>query len=195
MSGPMLETERLILRQWRESDLDAFADMMSHEDVSKYLTLGGVPLDRAGSWGAMAVYAGHWALKGYGLFVVEEKRSGAFIGRVGAWQPDGWFRFEIGWALHRAHWGKGFAIEAARASAAWAFERFDLDRIVSVIHVDNARSSHLAGRLGMHAARRIEHVGMPHLVWTAARDDFRRGLAHRAVTAANLATIPLLPAA
>lgn len=167
-----LETERLRLRQWRESDLDDFAAMMGEPEVARFLTSDRRPLDRNASWRQMAVFAGHWALKGYGLFVCEEKATGAFVGRVGPWRPEGWYGFEIGWGLSRRAWGKGYATEAALASARWAFETFELPEIVSVIHVDNKASQRVAQRLGMAPGPTMLHAGMPHSVWRVGRDAF-----------------------
>ena len=62
----------------------------------------------------MALFIGHWALRGYGIWVVE--REGALIGRIGLWQPEGWPGLEVGWLLGRDAWGHGYATEAARAS-------------------------------------------------------------------------------
>lgn len=171
---PALETERLILRGWRQSDLDPFAAMMGDHEVARFLTADRRPLDRAAAWRSMAIFAGHWALKGYGMFVLEDKASGAFIGRVGPWEPEGWYGFEIGWGLARKFWGKGYATEAARAAGAWALDAFDLDRIISVIHVDNKPSQRVAQRLGMRPGAPLLHAGMPHAIWSIARRDWPR---------------------
>ena len=169
---PTLETERLILRGWREEDLDAFAAMMAEPDVAAFLTGDQRPQDRATAWRSMAMLVGHWALRGYGLFAVEEKASGHFVGRVGAWQPECWVGFELGWGLARAHWGKGYALEAARAAGNWAFARFELGRLVSLIHTANTRSQKLARRLGMAPGELVIHAAMPHTIWSISRGDW-----------------------
>lgn len=167
-----LETARLLLRQWRESDLDAFAAMMRHPEVASFLSADRRPLDRIEAWRSMALFAGHWALKGYGLFVLEEKATGAFIGRVGLWRPEGWPGLELGWALARPYWGRGFAYEAARAAGAWALAAFPLDRLVSLIHVENRASQRLAARLGMRRGAQTWHAGMPHALWAVPREEW-----------------------
>ncbi len=171
---PRLVTERLILRGWREDDLDALAAMMADAEIARFLTDDQCPLDRAGSWRHLALLVGHWALRGYGLFAVEEKATGAFVGRVGAWQPECWVGFELGWGLARAHWGKGYAQEAARAAGDWVFRSFGLERIVSLIHVDNLRSQALARRLGMAVRATTLHAGMAHDIWEISREAWAR---------------------
>jgi RimJ/RimL family protein N-acetyltransferase len=170
---PALETEHLRLRPWRESDLDAFAAMMAEPEVARFLTADQAPQDRATAWRGMALMVGHWALRGYGMFVVEEKSSGAFVGRVGAWQPECWVGFELGWGLSPAFWGRGYALEAARAAGSWAFEKFELPELVSVVRFDNTRSQNLARKLGMAPDRQTIYVGMPHDVWLISRADWK----------------------
>lgn len=164
-----METERLVLRAWRESDFEPFAALMGDGEAARFLTSDQRPLDRAGAWRAMALMIGHWAVRGYGLFAVEEKAGGAFVGRVGVWRPEGWPGTELGWALTPRFWGKGYGFEAARAAGDWAFEAFDLTRLVSLIHSENARSQALARRLGMGIAAPMTHAGMPHDVWEIER--------------------------
>lgn len=172
---PRIETERLILRGWRLDDLEPFTEMMADPEVARFLTMDMGPAEPPLSWHAMAVFIGHWALRGYGLFAVEEKTTGAFVGRVGAWQPEGWVGFELGWALARPHWGKNYAYESARAAGDWIFDAFGLEQLVSLIHVDNVRSQRLASRMGMTAGHFTMHAGMPHTVWSIGRAEWALG--------------------
>src|SRR5262245_60510221 len=120
MNIPCLETERLLLRGCRESDFDAYAAIMADPEVMRTLT--GTPLPRWEAWRSFAAWAGHWALRGYGMWAVEEKASGQFIGRAGLQYPEGWPGREVGWTIARGHWGRGYATEAGRASVRHAFE-------------------------------------------------------------------------
>ncbi|MGE0046703.1 MAG: GNAT family N-acetyltransferase [Hyphomonadaceae bacterium] len=173
IQAPVLETERLVLRGWRGEDFDPFAAMMAEPEVALFLTADQRPMDRVSAWRAMAVFAGHWILRGAGMFVVEEKASGDFVGRVGPWQPEGWPGFELGWGLARRFWGKGYASEAARAAGDWAFANFDLDAVISLIHIDNHASQRVAQRLGETPGPKTLHAGMPHVIWSVSRETWR----------------------
>ena len=111
MSYNELETERLKLRMWRESDLDDYAELTADPLVMRYLQPGKPPFTRADAWRSMAFFMGHWQMRGYGHWAVEEKASGRMIGRIGFLNPEGWPGFEIGWTLARQAWGKGYATE------------------------------------------------------------------------------------
>jgi RimJ/RimL family protein N-acetyltransferase len=168
-AAPRLETGRLILRACRQSDIEPFIAMMAEPEVARFLTSTQAPMDRADAWRALAMSLGHWSLHAYGLFVVEEKASGVFIGRVGAWRPEGRAETELGWGFSRAAWGKGYAQEAARAAGDWMFSALALARIASFIHIDNERSQKLARRLGMAPGGETFHAGMPHAIWRVDR--------------------------
>ena len=104
----------------------------------------------------MAMLVGHWELRGFGMWAVEERGTGAFIGRVGLHFPEGWPDREIGWALARPYWGKGFAFEAARAALAHAFDTLGWERAISLIDPANRRSIRLAERLGERFERELQ---------------------------------------
>ncbi|HKM53094.1 MAG TPA: GNAT family N-acetyltransferase [Isosphaeraceae bacterium] len=152
-----METDRLCLRLFEESDLDAYAEMCGDAEVMKYL--GGVTMSRSEAWRNMATVLGHWRLRGFGLWAVEEKGSGAMVGRVGCWRPEGWPGLEIAWTLRRTFWGQGYATESARAALDVAFGELRQAHVISMIHSENQPSIQVARRLRMRLEGRTELLG------------------------------------
>jgi len=173
-AAPRLETDRLILRAWRRSDIEPFIAMMAEPDVARFLSTAQAPMDRTDAWRTLSMILGHWALLGFGLFAVEEKASSAFVGRIGGWRPEGRAAPELGWGLARAAWGKGYALEAARAAGSWLLYAQGAPELASFIHVDNFGSQKLAARLGMAPGAETLHAGMPHQIWRVDRTGWTR---------------------
>jgi RimJ/RimL family protein N-acetyltransferase len=96
----------------------------------------------------MACYLGHWALRGYGHWVLEDKASAAFVGWAGLWSPEGFPGREIAWTIVPAARGRGLAQEAGRRARAFAYETLGWTSAISLVHVDNAPSIRVAERLG-----------------------------------------------
>ncbi|MFL5047740.1 MAG: GNAT family N-acetyltransferase [Xanthobacteraceae bacterium] len=170
-NGPVIETERLKLRQWRIADVAPYTAMLADAGTARFITVDGKSVaDAMTGWRHTVVMAGHWALHGAGMFAVEEKSSGNFVGRVGPWFPPGWPDFEIGWGITKHAQGKGYAVEAARASIDWAFATFELDRIIHCIDRENVASQGVARRLGAEKQREIELFGHAADIWVTRRD-------------------------
>jgi RimJ/RimL family protein N-acetyltransferase len=170
----VLETERLRLRPFRAEDLDAYAALCADPEVMRYVGDRGA-LSREDAWRQMAMLAGHWQLRGFGMWAVEERSTGAFVGRVGLHYPEGWPDREVAWALARAYWGRGYAFEAARAALDEAFGRLGWSRAISLIDPANARSVRLAERLGelpegeaTVRGHRVSVYALPRSAWRAA---------------------------
>jgi RimJ/RimL family protein N-acetyltransferase len=159
-----LETERLRLRMFREEDLETYAGYCADAEVMQYLGEG-TPLTRAEAWRQMAMIVGHWQLRGYGLWAVEERATGTLIGRIGFFNPEGWPGFEIGWMLGKEHWGKGYATEGARRALQYAFTDLKRERVISVIRPGNAASIRVAQRLGEQLEGRTELFGHDVLIY------------------------------
>lgn len=169
-----IETERLILRPPLAEDAEPILGMMADADVARFITIDGKAQDRAMAWRGFATIIGHWQIRGYGFFSVLEKSTGAFVGRVGPWMPEGWPALECGWSIARPHWGKGYAPEAAIAAIRWTFERFpDLDRIISVIDPRNANSQAVAKKVGeTNTGEIFAFWGMKLDIWAAGRKEW-----------------------
>jgi RimJ/RimL family protein N-acetyltransferase len=159
-----LQTARLKLRPFRESDLDGYAAMCANADVMRYLGES-KPWSRAEAWRSMALMVGHWQLRGYGMWAVEERQSGEFIGRIGCWNPEGWPGLEIGWTLRREFWGRGFATEGARAAIQYAFTELHQTRVISLIRPDNLNSIRVAKRVGEQLDGEADVMGHRTLVY------------------------------
>jgi RimJ/RimL family protein N-acetyltransferase len=164
----VLETPRLRLRPFRESDWEAYARMCADEEVMRYIGTG-VTLTPDEAWRSMANFLGHWQLRGYGMWALEAKEGGALIGRAGFHDPPGWPGFELGWLLGREHWGKGYAREAAGLALAHAFDALGRKRVISLIRHGNARSIRVAEAIGERPAGEAEMLGSKALVYEAMR--------------------------
>jgi len=148
---------------WRNEDFATYEKMCADPEIMKYL--GGRIFDRFEAWRHMAFLVGHWELRGYGHWAVEEKESGKFIGRLGFLNPEGWPGFEIGWTLAREAWGKGYATEGARRALDHAFNDLDKDHVISLIHPENQNSIKVAERLGEKLEGQTELLGHDALIY------------------------------
>ena len=142
--APTLTTDRLTLRAPTMADFDAYAQFLADQRG----TNADDPLTRHTAWLGFCADLGHWHLRGYGFWVVEEKSSATTAGMVGFYYPEGWPEPELGWTLFDGFEGRGFAIEAARCARAHAYDTMGWETLVSVIPPDNARSIALAEKLG-----------------------------------------------
>ena len=142
-----IETPRLLLRLPRIDDLDPWAEMMADAEAAKFI--GGV-MPRSVSWRGLMTMIGAWHATGIGMFSVVEKSSGRWVGRLGPWMPEGWPGPEVGWALVRNCWGKGYATEGAEAATDWAFDHLKWSRVIHSIDPANVASQAVARRLGSH---------------------------------------------
>jgi len=149
---PIIETERLILREFRRTDLDAYAATMGDIEVMRHI--GGEALSREDSWRRLATSVGLWSLLGMGPWVVERRADGRYLGHIGFFdferdiQPSMRGEPEMGWIFDRAAQGQGYASEAGKAALQWADEVLKPDSIPAIIDLENEPSIRLAERLG-----------------------------------------------
>ena len=171
--GPRIETERLVLRQWRRGDFDRYADMFSAPETHH---IGG-PLTRGEAWRRFLQMPGAWALQGFAMFAIEDKASGRFMGQAGPWQPDGWPGTEVGYALHPDAWGRGYATEACTAAIDWAFDTLGWTEVIHSISPANSASQAVAMRLGARNTgpgvfpAPLDTLGIE--VWSQSREQWR----------------------
>ncbi|HEV2594651.1 MAG TPA: GNAT family N-acetyltransferase [Sphingomicrobium sp.] len=141
--------------------------------------IGGIPATQADSWARLHRYVGHWALHGFGYWVVRERSTKRFVGEVG------WANFrrglgpqfdsgaECGWALAPWAFGQGFALEAVSAAIDWAAEHLEVRRAVCMIHPDNMKSARIARKVAFEEFDRASFKDAPVILFSkslAVRD-------------------------
>jgi len=175
---PTIETERLILRPFREGDLDAYTAMLQSPEVRRSLYLPD-DIGREQAFQQMAWQLGQWQLRGTGQWALEERASGAFVGRAGSFRPerDDWPGIELGWCLDPRHFGKGYATEAGAAAREYVFAHHDVGEIYSCILHENTASQAVAKRLGFTEWEDRTFKSFPtkpHMIWRLTRTDYER---------------------
>jgi RimJ/RimL family protein N-acetyltransferase len=155
---PTLETELLRLRAFHRDDFPAYARLLADPTVARYLA-DGRPLETTEAWRQMAMFLGHWALRGFGVWAVEERATGEFVGRIGCFEPEGWPAFEIAYTLSPHVWGRGYAREGARAALHHAHTVLGRRGVTSVIRPANAPSIGVATALGARFEREVPFFG------------------------------------
>lgn len=152
-----LYTERLILRQFAEDDWHDLHDYFSDPAATRYTF--GRALSEGETWRALCSMIGHWELRRYGPYAIEEKASDRVIGICGFWFPNDWPEPEIKWALAPAYWGKGYAKEAALAVQKAGREYMPDTPLISFIDSANQASIRLAQSLGARLEKETEFRG------------------------------------
>ncbi len=150
--GLELETEWLLLRGWLDRDLEPYARICAEPEVMRFIGDGST-LTRKQSGEQISYFVRHWQERGFGLWAVEEKASGAFVGFAGLAHQEDWIqgerKIEVGWRFGRAFWGRGLATEVARASVDYGFEGLGLEGIFSIIQPENRASRRVAQKAGL----------------------------------------------
>ena len=181
--GPELGTPRLLLRRWREEDLDPFAAINADPAVMEHFPTA---MSREQTGEMIEHFERDFERDGYGLWAVEVSATGALAGFVGLHPVSEAMPFapavEVGWRLGREHWGQGIAREAAEAALDYGFGALGLDEIVAFTAVGNLRSRRLMERLGMryeqsadfdHPALAAGHPLTPHVLYRLPRPSRR----------------------
>lgn len=161
---PVIETARLRLRGHRREDLPRCVAMWSDPLVTRFI--GGTPSSEQRTWARLLSYVGHWALMGFGYWVIEERDSGEFVGEIGFadFKRDGAPLLragpELGFALASHFHGRGYATEAVRAVLAWGDARLPRGQCVGLVDARNAVSLHLLQKFGFEVTRREVFNGL-----------------------------------
>ena len=168
---PVLETDRLVLREPRADDMPASSAFMA-SDRASFVGGGAQAVSRDGArggewaaWRGLTSALGHWLLRGFGSWTIEDRAIGKVAGRVGFIHHSVWPEPELGWHIYDGFEGKGIAYEAAMAARAAGLRLFGLDRVISHIDAANTRSRRLAERMGAVVERDGELLGRPCLVY------------------------------
>lgn len=147
-----IETERLLLRGWREEDIEPYARICADPEVMRFIG-SGATLTREQSEEQISRFVQHWEEHGFGLWAAEEKVSGALVGFIGLAHLEDWteggHESEVGWRLNRSFWGRGLATEGAKASVRYGFEMLGLETIISIIQPENTASRRVAEKAGL----------------------------------------------
>ena len=158
----MYQTERLILRPWRENDLPSFAEMNADPEVMRYFLK---PLTAEESRDYLESFRQRMIENGFGFWALEERSSGELAGFVGLNRPGYTLPFspcvEIGWRLRKAFWGKGYAPEAATRALRVGFEEYGLESIVAFTALPNMPSQRVMEKLGMTREGEFDHPMVP----------------------------------
>jgi RimJ/RimL family protein N-acetyltransferase len=156
---PRLRTARLLLREVRRGDFDAFAAFLADPVAMEFSEVQ----ERRTAWRIFAAHAGAWMIDGTGWWAIElrDRDAATFVGTVGAFVREGRPELEIGWNVLRPYWGRGIASEAAAEAVRYAFEVRREPCVTAIIRPKNAASVRVAERIGMTHDGDMEHVGAP----------------------------------
>jgi RimJ/RimL family protein N-acetyltransferase len=164
-----LETDRLLLREMSQDDLDFVATMLADPEVMRFYPKC-YSREEAAGW--IERQLGRYARDGHGLWLVLQRETGQPVGQVGLTlqQVNGVDEPEVGYLIHRPFWRRGLAAEAATATRDHAFNELGLPRVISLIRPENLPSQAVARRVGMQPVGHALHAGLQHLVFARSRD-------------------------
>lgn len=172
----MLETERLILRPMNDGDIDDIFAMRADKDVMRFIREPVTNRREAEKW--IELISSLWSHEKIGFCALIEKQSGKFIGWCGLWRLKETGEIEVGYALAKDFWGKGFAVEAAEACLQYGFNQLNLEKIVAVANPENIASRRVMEKLGMCFDYIGKFYGRDLVHYTVTREEFsaRRNL-------------------
>jgi ribosomal-protein-alanine N-acetyltransferase len=166
----ILDTPRLILREFSADDVDALGSVLSDPETMRFYPAA---LDRTGVEEWIARNLRRYAKDGHGLWAIVLKANGELIGDCGltVQEVDSADEIEIGYHVRRDYWGQGLATEAARACRDFGFARLPVDRLISLIRPENLPSRRVAEKNGMTIWKEVMRTSIPHLVYSIRRQQ------------------------
>lgn len=168
---PKVETARLCLRMFTPSDTDDYFAMRSDPEVMRYIGTG-VTSTREQTLTKLSWLLIQWETHGFGIWAVVDKGHQKLIGWCGLSFLDNTPDVEVGYGLARSCWGRGIALEAARASLRYGFEELRLKRIVAVAVPENTSSRRVMEKAGMHYVKPAHHYGVDVVYYEVGRESF-----------------------
>lgn len=169
----MIETQRLILRRFEDADADAIYAMRSDAEFMRFIKQ---PESRKQAVGWMRMVSRYWETDNFGFWAVVEKRSGETIGWSGTWNLWETGEKEIGFAIARKFWGRGFATEAASVALRYSFENRKAEKTVAVAIPENAASRRVMEKLGMkpEQQRYFGSYGLELICYSITKEEYAR---------------------
>ena len=143
----MFETDRLFLRKLKDYDVDEIFKMRSDKDIMRFIRKLQTDPEESLAW--IEMISARWEKDKIGFCGVIEKQSKSFVGWCGLWQLAETKEFEVGYAINKNYWGKGYATESAKRILQYGFNELNLNKIVAVSYPENQPSQNVMKRLGM----------------------------------------------
>lgn len=168
----MLETVRLFLRPMDEKDVESVFAMRSDADIMRFIRPQQIERSEAGNW--IKLISSRWATEKIGFCAVVEKQTGQFLGWCGLWRLAETQEVEVGYALGKKFWGKGYAVEASEAFLDYGFNDLKLEEIVAVTDSENKNSRRVMEKLGMSYDGIGKYYGRDLAHYTIKKDDYFR---------------------
>lgn len=168
-----LQTDRLRLRRYRPDDLDELHAMLSDAEHMRWYP---APFDRETATAWLDRTLQSYETRGFGLLIVEDRATGAFLGTAGPTIQvvEGVDEVEIGWHTRPGRKGEGIAPEAAAAARDWAFASLEVDHLIALVRPENVGSARVAEKLGMRVDREVDYRGLRHRVYRIDRVTWER---------------------
>lgn len=159
----MMTSDALRLRDWRAEDFNQYAEFYARDPLSNY---SGGPMDRAVAWRHLASVIGHWTLRGYGVWAVEDLESGLLCGCGGAWRPQDWPQVEFAFWFTTDAFASGLAEQGAALTFKALTKTHSTAELVSFVHTDHEAAQRIIESLGGQRESGIRQLGGdPHFIY------------------------------